>query len=77
MEGIMGGRGKGFQEHLWRTHGQKQEGVESGMGEGEAWGVGGLVGEKWRQLYLNNNKKKQLKNKNEIKEFLNVNISLS
>ena len=39
------------------------------MGGGDGWGQGGVVGGKWRQLYLNNNKKK--------KKGLNVNSILS
>ena len=29
----------------------------SRVGGGDGWGGGGVVGRKWRQLYLNNNKK--------------------
>ena len=32
--------GKGFQEQLYRTHGQNQEGVEAGEGGGDGWGWG-------------------------------------
>ena len=35
-----GGREKGFQEQLQKTHGQNQRGVESGEGGGDAWGLG-------------------------------------
>ena len=51
----MGEKGKGFQEQLYRTHGQNQTGVESGEGGGDGWGGGGRSG-KGRKLYLNNNK---------------------
>ena len=47
--------GEDFQERIQRTHGQNQRGVGSMVGSGVA-GVGGSGGgEKWRQLYLNNN----------------------
>ena len=48
-------RGKGFQEQLQRTHGQRQRGWNQGKEVGMA-GVRGNVGGKYRQLYLNNNK---------------------
>ena len=32
--------GKGFQEHVWRTHGQNQRGVGSRVGSGDGWGQG-------------------------------------
>ena len=35
-----GKRVKSFQEQLQRTHGQNQEGVESGEGGGDGWGGG-------------------------------------
>ena len=61
MGGDKGRKGeKGFQEQLYRIHGQNQGGVESGEGGGDGWGggggSGGKVGEKGRQLYFNNNK---------------------
>ena len=31
-------RGKGFQEHLYRTHGQNEQGVGSGVRGGGGWG---------------------------------------
>ena len=33
----MEGGGKGFQEQLWRTHGQNQGGVEAREGGREGW----------------------------------------
>ena len=36
-------RGKGFQEHVERTHGQNQRGVGSREGSGDGWG-GGMMG---------------------------------
>ena len=33
-------RGKGFQEHVQRTHGQNQRGVGSRVGSGNGWGRG-------------------------------------
>ena len=63
MGGNNGGeKGKGFQEHLQRRHGQNQKGVGSRMGGGDGWSWGGMVRGKWRQLYLNNNKKLKKKN---------------
>ena len=44
-----------------KTHGQNQRVVRSRVEVGMA-GVGGVVGVKWRQLYLNNNKKSLEKN---------------
>ena len=32
------------------------------MGGGDGWGGEGELGREWRQLYLNNNKKKELLN---------------
>ena len=33
-------RGKGFQEHVQRTHGQNQRGVGLRVGSGDGWGEG-------------------------------------
>ena len=41
--------------HVQRTHGQSQRGLRLKMG-----GVGEIRAGKWRQLFLNNNKKKDL-----------------
>ena len=49
-----------------RTHGQSQRGVGSRVGGGDGWGMGGVVGDKWRQLYLNSNKKRQREENNTI-----------
>ena len=35
-----GGRGKGCQEHVWRTHGQSQSGVGSRVRSGDGWDGG-------------------------------------
>ena len=41
MGGNNGGeKGKGFQEHLQRRHGQNQKGVGLRMGGGDGWGGG-------------------------------------
>ena len=59
---MRGGRLKGFQEQLQRTHGQNQEGWNQGGRWGWLeWGV--VVGGKGKQLYLNNNKEKINKRK--------------
>ena len=44
-----GKTGKGFQEHVQRTHGGSQWRVGPRVGSGDAWG-GGSCGGKWRQL---------------------------
>ena len=59
----MGGKWKGFSGTCIKDPWTKPKG---GRIEGGSWGwlgSGGVVGRKWRQLYLNN-KFKKLKNKN-------------
>ena len=53
--------GKGFQEQLQRSHGQNQDGLESGERGVDGWGQGGSCGGKCRQLYLNKNNFKKRK----------------
>ena len=65
-------RGWIIKEHVWKTHGQSQRGLGLRVGGGDGWGWGGVVWGKWRQLYLNNNKKNKCYVKNKIKHFLNV-----
>ena len=52
----MEGKGGRVFRNLYKGHGQNQGGVRSGVGGGH--GLGGVLELKWRQLYLNNNKKK-------------------
>ena len=52
-------RGSVFKEYVQRTRGQTQRGVGLRVGGEDGW-VGmaeGSRGGKWRQMYLNNNKK--------------------
>lgn len=51
-----GGRGKGFQEHLWKTHGQNQ-GLVGSWWEVGIVGLEGCGGGEMCHLYLNSNKK--------------------
>ena len=39
-----GEKGRGFQKHVWGTHGQHQSGVGSRVGGGDGWGWGSHVG---------------------------------
>ena len=48
-----------YKGHMDKAKGQWDKGWKVGMA-----GVGGVVGRKWRQLYLNNNKKKVKKRNN-------------
>ena len=50
-----GERGKDFQEHVIKDKIKEQ--VGSRVGSGDGWGGVGSRGGKWRQLFLNNNKK--------------------
>ena len=55
----MGGRGRrvfrnNYKGHMDKTNGGWKKRKKVGMA-----GVGGVVGVKWRQLYLNNNKKRK------------------
>ena len=53
----MGGKGEGVFRNMYEGHMDKTKG---GRIEGGRWGwlgLRGLVGVKWRQLYLKNNKK--------------------
>ena len=60
MEGLNGGKKwKGHQGTCLKDTRTKPKGVGSRAGGGDSWGRGGVVGGKWRQLYLNNNKKKK------------------
>ena len=52
----MGARGEAFSGTTIKDTWTKPRGVGSRVGRGEA-GVGGVVGGKFRQLHLNNNKK--------------------
>ena len=55
----MGGHQGTYIKDTWtKPKGGRIEGGRWGMG-----GVGGVVGRKWRQLYLNNNKKSLKKKK--------------
>ena len=74
----MGGKvGRVVKEHVYRTHGQGKVGrIEGGKWERLGWGQ---WRGKWRQLYLNNNKKStnkkmrtcpQIKNKNKLRHRL-------
>ena len=59
----MGGKGKGFFRNIYKGHMDKTKG---GRFEGRRWGWlgwGKWWGEKCRQLYLNNNKRKLKKTK--------------
>ena len=56
-------KGKGHQGTCIKDTWTKPKGVGWRVGGGGGQGVGGVVGEKWRQLYLNNNKKNKEKNK--------------
>ena len=56
---------RAIKEHVWRTYGQSQGMVGSRVGARDGWGGGVVVGEEWRQLYLNNNKKIIKKEKND------------
>ena len=53
--------GKGGSVFRNKYKGQSQKGVGSRVGGGDGWGG---VGGKWRQLYLNSNKKKREGGKN-------------
>ena len=50
---------EGLSRNMYKGHmGKDKEGKDRGWEVGMA-GVGGMVGGKWRQLYLNNNKIKR------------------
>ena len=53
----MRGKGEGFSGTYIKDTWTKPMGVGSRVGGGDGWD-GGVVRGKWRQLYLNNNKKK-------------------
>ena len=70
---ILKGR-KGFQEqkgHREKTKGGQDQGWEVGMAE-----VGESSGGKWRQLYLNNNKKQKLKKRDKCSAKENYMLTL-
>ena len=50
----MRGGEEGFSGTTIKDTWTKPRGVESGEGGGDGWGGGGVVGGKYRQLYLNN-----------------------
>ena len=52
----MGGKGEGFSGTTIKDTWTKPRGLEAREGCGDGWGEGGVVGDKCRQLYLNNNK---------------------
>ena len=55
----MGGKGEGLSRNMYKGHVDK---LKEGRIEGRRWDClvcGGVVGRKWRQLYLNNNKKRE------------------
>ena len=51
--------GRVVKEHVYRTHGQSQSG--EGLRVGAEDGGQEVVAEKWRTLYMNNNKKEREK----------------
>ena len=63
MGGDNGGRRwKGFQEHVWRTHGQNQWGVGSRVGGGDGWGGGKMETTVLEQQFLKIQEKNFLNN---------------
>ena len=59
QRGNGGKQGKGHQGTYIKDTWTNPKGVGSRVGGGEGWSWGGIVREKWRQLYLNNNLKKE------------------
>ena len=53
----MGEKGAGFSGTTIKDTWTKPRGMESGEGGRDDWGWGQVEGGKYRQLYLNNNKK--------------------
>ena len=71
MEGKNGrGKGEGFSGTRIKDAWTKPKWVGSRVGSGDGWLVGaeGVVGGKWRQLYLNNNKKVKKKKPLEVEK---------
>ena len=61
-----GKRGKGFQEHVERTHGQSQRGAGPRVGSGDGWGGGGSSGGDMETTVLEQQFFKNLKKRKKI-----------
>ena len=73
----LGSKGRRVFRNMYKGHMDKTKGRWDQGWEVEMVGVGGVAGGKWRQLYLNNNKKKSGKNIRKLVQHNQISVDPS